>query len=80
MGAPVGLSDAAVTWLSNDLTDGRYTVLEFPRGPRLGTVRCAGTRQWIARCERCDWLSQDRRTRPLAAAVLGHHYRRMHLR
>lgn len=68
-----------MTWLSNDLTDGRYTVLEFPRGPRLGTVRNAGTRQWLAHCETCDYIAEGR-TRPLVAAILGNHYRRMHLR
>ena len=56
-------------WVSNERVGGRYAVLEFVRGPRLGTIRNAGTRRWIAECPDCGDVG-DGRTRPIAARVL----------
>lgn len=68
-----------MTYLYAHLEAGRYTVLEFPRGPRIGTVRNAGTRQWLAECDQpgCAFIDEGR-TRPAAAAQLDRHNRRAH--
>jgi hypothetical protein len=60
--------------------DGAYAVLEFPRGPQLGRIRCLGTRRWAAECEAGCGVIGEGRTRPAAAVLLSLHNARTHLR